>query len=225
MKTLSIAVALSLLLSGCGEKADTPTPPAPSVKTSTVAGVIDAASVYDMTLNGHTYPTQDAEASYQGRDYNVTSVKKGMAVTVQLENDKAADIQLDPAFTGLAVLNPDNQLLMNGATIRIPDPSVFTLDYKYGGGSLGWVMVFAHLDENNQWVVTNVSPIDAMPNAEMEGKITGLTDTQFHLDGATIHYTASDVTGGKPLANGMYVQALGQFVNDSLTANRIDIKS
>ncbi|MGF1686424.1 hypothetical protein L4C36_06975 [Photobacterium japonica] len=223
MKTLSIAVALSVLLSGCGDKAtvpvshDTPT-------DSTVSGVIEAASVYDMTLNGTTYPTQDAEANYEGQDYNVTSVKKGMAATLQLANDKVTDISLDPAFAGLAVLNPENELLMNGTQIRITDPQVFTLDYRYGGGSLGWVMVFAHLDDQDHWVVTNVSPVDAMPNAEMEGKVSHLTRDHFQLDGAKVAYSASMVAGDKPLAEGMYVQAFGQFINDQLSANRIDIK-
>ncbi|MGF1725476.1 DUF5666 domain-containing protein [Photobacterium nomapromontoriensis] len=225
MKTLSIAVALSLLLSGCGDKSPAPEQvKVPQVVSTSVSGVVDAASAYDVTVNGKTYVTQHAEVYYEGGDYNISSVKVGMNVNLLLQDNKVTEVDLDPAFSGLAVLNPDNQLVMNGIKLSISDPQVFNLDYKHGGGDLGWVLVFAHLNGNAQWVVTNVSPVNAMPSSEIEGKVSDLTASSFMLGTAKIAYAPLTVTAGKPLTNGMYVQVIGNFINDQLTAKRIDIK-
>lgn len=226
MKTLCIAVVLSVLLGGCGEQASPPAEAgAPSMAASSkVSGVIDAVSGNAITLAGKTYTAQMADVSYEGLAFNVSMEQKGMAVTATLTNNNVTEMVLEPAFVGIAELNLDNQLLINGMVLSIPDPDVFNLDYKFGGGSLGWVMVFAHLDSQNQWVVTNVSPVNAMPSAEVEGRVSGLTDKQFQLSGEKIDYMPSAVAGSTTLANGMYVQVFGQFTNGLFTANRVDIK-
>ncbi|OBU46451.1 DUF5666 domain-containing protein [Photobacterium damselae] len=226
MKKLTLAVALSLFLSACGDKApaqeQTKSAPQPITHAS---GVLTAASAgeYTLTLDGKTYNTEQANVDYEGQDFNLDSVHKGMNVTLTIQGKNVTDIELDPAFSGLAVLNNDNQLVMNGTKVTITDPEVFSLDYKNGGGDLGWVLVSAHLD-NNKWVVTNVSPVNNMPNSEVEGKVSDLTDSSFMLGTTKVVYQANTITDSKKLTNGMYVQAIGVFDNDTLTVNRIDVK-
>ena len=241
----TLPTALALALYGCG--GDT-TSDANTTSGIGGTGYISSGTITgfgSVFVNGVEFETNASNFDIEGISGTQGDLAIGMVVKVN------GSINSD-GITGTAtsiVYDDDIQGPVSGITSPSPDKKTFTVfgttviadinTTSYDGTNFDFaalangnnVEVSGFYDANNQLVATRIElknvTFDSTSEIELKGTITGLTDTNFTLNGVNIDASAaelSDLPNG--LVNGAYVEAKGTYDTGSntITASKVEGK-
>ena len=165
LNLLSLAIGLSLAVTGCGGGSSSSDGGSDIVQGSPLArtiGTVDSVSYPDesFTINKHQLDGSQATISYDDSSYSFDELKQGMQVEVEYQDNQAQQVYLQPAATGQVTAVSDSTLSING----------ISYDYPGSGFNVGdWVMLYGLVEPDDSWKVTVVTVVDPQTTAEIEG--------------------------------------------------------
>ncbi|MGF1737694.1 DUF5666 domain-containing protein [Photobacterium satsumensis] len=221
LSLISLAVGLSLGVTGCGGDSDSSSSGGggESAPLERVSGTVDSISYPDetLTINDHELDGSQATITYDENSYTFDELEQGMQVEVEYQNSQAQQVYLQPAATGQVTAVSENSLSING----------ISYDYPGAGFNVGdWVMLYGLVEPDDSWKVTAVTAVDAQTTAEIEGAISGVDPSQnvFTLATVLVDYANAAIEDNRALENGLWVEVFGQFEGDRFIAANIDIR-
>ncbi|MBY5945741.1 DUF5666 domain-containing protein [Photobacterium rosenbergii] len=222
LNLLSLAIGLSLAVTGCGGDSSSSDGGSDIVQSSPLArtiGTVDSVSYPDesFTINKHQLDGSQATISYDDSSYSFDELKQGMQVEVEYQDNQAQQVYLQPAATGQVTAVSDSSLSING----------ISYDYPGSGFDVGdWVMLYGLVEPDDSWKVTVVTVVDPQTTAEIEGAISGLDTSQsvFTIATVQVDYSNAAIEDSRTLADGLWVEVYGQFDGSQFVASIIDIR-
>ena len=222
LNLLSLAIGLSLAVTGCGGDSSSSDGGSDIVQSSPLArtiGTVDSVSYPDetFTINKHQLDGSQAVISYDDSSYSFDELEQGMQVEVEYQDNQAQLVYLQPAATGQVTAVSDSSLSING----------ISYDYPGTGFNIGdWVMLYGLVEPDDSWKVTVVTVVDPQTTAEIEGAISGLDSSQsvFTIATVLVDYSNAAIEDSRTLADGLWVEVYGQFDGSQFVASIIDIR-
>lgn len=220
MKKTLVASSVALFLIGCGGSSDSGNNNPETLPTK-LSGQVQSVSdsQQTITINGYTASAEQAVIGYQGEAFNLNDLSAGMRINATSQGDSFSSIELDPSITGTISRINGNDFTINNMKL--------TFAGGLAGLSVGdWVMVTTYHHADGSTEVTSVQKVPEITFVELEGKVTDLTSTQFKISNVTIDYSNAviDADDNEVLADGVWVEAFGQFINGQLVAEKIEIE-
>jgi hypothetical protein len=151
----------------------------------------------------------------------------GVAERVEVENEIRATIQLTPS-----TVNNTQSFVAGGVTVIVDSQTVYANVSGFAGLAQGTrVEVHGLRDANGNLRATRVEAVGATDGVdELRGTISGLTATQFTLNGnITVIYTSATVfspagTTAAALTNGRVVEVRGALAGNVFAATQVDVE-
>lgn len=202
LSLISLAVGLSLGVTGCGGDSDSSSSGGggggESAPLERVSGTVDSISYPDeiLTINDHELDGSQATITYDENSYTFDELEQGMQVEVEYQNSQAQQVYLQPAATGQVTAVLENSLSING----------ISYDYPGAGFNVGdWVMLYGLVEPDDSWKVTAVTAVDAQTTAEIEGAISGVDPSKnvFTLATVLVDYANAAIEDNRALENGL----------------------
>ena len=218
MKKTLVASSVTLFLIGCGGSSDSDnTRPVnlPAKLTGQIQRVSDNQQT--ITVNGYTASTEHAAIGYQDDVFNLNDLAPGMRIKATSQGDTFSTIEMDPSITGAISHIDGNNFIVNNIELNSAN--------GLAGLAVGdWVMVTTYHHADGSTEVTSVRKVPQTISVELEGKVTDLTSTHFKINNVTVDYSNADIDQNDVLADGVWVEAFGQFINGNLIAERVEIE-
>ncbi|NRD74364.1 hypothetical protein HQQ94_14205 [Shewanella sp. VB17] len=225
-KNLLLASILATFVVGCGggssDNAPAANVPEVSATPTKIWGTVGAVSPANQTItvNGYTLQTAGTPIYYENNTLALADLTPGTQVKVETQQDKATEIELDPAITGVVSQIQGNNLVVNGTTFTYLE---LNSDIEVGS----WVMISARQQTDGLWSVSSVNASPALSYSEIEGRISALDTAigKFTIGSMQVEYTNAIIEDGDILSNGQWVEVYGHYNQDILTALEIDVEN
>ncbi|WP_087017868.1 DUF5666 domain-containing protein [Thaumasiovibrio subtropicus] len=218
MKKLILASAMAALLAGCGGSGSSSSPSIPS-KTGWLDGQIQQISHSQQSLrvNGHQLDATHADINYRGETIPFADLSNGMRAQFDVADNKISEMKLDPSLVGEVSEVSGNKFTVNGIELEFNGLA--------GIRKGDWVMVTTYPNADGGHEVASVSKIDPIARVEIEGRVSGLTSSEFNLGTLRVDYSNADVDDRDELENGAWVEVYGDFYdNNNFKAYEVEVE-
>ena len=218
-KNILLIATLAASLSAC-DNDDNSSDPTDSTTSSTLIGLVDSVSESNqtVTVNGYTLQAATTPITYEDNQFELSYLTVGTQVEVEASAGSATEIELTPAITGIVSELQDDSLVVNGIT--------FSYSTLTGINVGDWVMISAQMQSDDSWVVSAINIAPTLDNAEVEGRISALDESNatFNIGSMLVDYSAAYIEDAESLSNGQWVEVEGSYISDRFNATEIELE-
>ncbi len=216
MNKFIVVGTLGALLVGCGGSGGASTP---ASKTGFLDGQIQQLSQQNKTLrvNGYHLDASIAEVVYRDQSVSFSDLTNGMRAQFDVTDNKISEMKLDPSLVGEVTSISGNQFTVNGLKL--------TYDNLGNIKKNDWVMVTTYPTAEGNHEVVSVAKIDPVAQVEIEGMVSGLTASEFHLGTMRVDYSNAEVDDRDELRDGAWVEVFGAiYDNQNFKAYEVEVE-
>ncbi|MGL5429986.1 MAG: DUF5666 domain-containing protein [Vibrio sp.] len=205
----------TLLLTACGGSDSSnhqPTTLATKI-IGTVSNV--SANHQQVTINGQRINIANADIRYQQQTISPEAIQVGMRLDLISQDQQAQAITFDPAMVGSISDIDEKNITVNGIRLSVESASHYQKDQ--------WVAVNGYPTDAGIWQIESINVIHFATQAEIEGRVSDLTEDQFQIGALTINYRNAQLEG--KLIEGAWVEVEGQLSQDGrlFTAYEVEV--
>ncbi|GIC77364.1 DUF5666 domain-containing protein [Moritella sp. F3] len=219
MKNLFLVTAISASLMACNSddnQSDS------DLTLQGVAGTIELVdlSTNQIAVNGHRYNADNI--AYNTTPLALKQLQKDMLVNITTSGQDSTQVRLNPTIVGVVsnVNHTAKTFTINGVALTFAELSD---DIDNGD----WVMLSSIPAADGGYTVLSVvefDDVDLIGQAEIEGLISNLTNTEFQLANTiTVDYSNAVIEDNETLRNGQWVEVKGTY-NNTFNATEIDVE-
>lgn len=219
MKNLFLVTAISASLMACNSddnQSDS------DLTLQGVAGTIELVdlSINQIAVNGHRYNADNI--AYNTTPLALKQLQKDMLVNITTSGQDSTQVRLNPTIVGVVsnVNHTAKTFTINGVALTFAELSD---DIDNGD----WVMLSSIPAADGGYTVLSVvefDDVDLIGQAEIEGLISNLTNTEFQLANTiTVDYSNAVIEDNETLRNGQWVEVKGTY-NNTFNATEIDVE-